>query len=87
MNEQQKTIFIELKERSATDHAHGTACLPPTSDVSIRDNSECRRSMIDEQSIRLPDQSDSSDQSTDYDSSIEDPTERYIRFTSANRKH
>lgn len=44
-------------------------------------------STVHKESIHLQDSSESSDRSTDYDSSIEDPNERLNRFLAFRKKN
>ncbi len=87
-------ILIELEEQSFTDHNIDTgrehsssAGRYHLSSKSDRNNNECIPSAIHEESIRLQDSNESSDRSTDYDSSIEDPNERLDRFLSFHKKN
>jgi hypothetical protein len=71
----QTNILIELEIRSSTDQD-----INSLSD----DNNERIPSIIHEQSVRLQHQSESSAEVTDYDSSIEDPNERFSSFHKKN---
>jgi hypothetical protein len=88
-------VLIELEERSSTDREYsssgGNDHISPKSsrsDQNIRYNNErILPSVMHEKLIRIQDSSESSDRNTDYDSSIEDPNERFDRFLAFNKKN
>lgn len=75
-------VFIELGEHSLidgnSDTGHGR---------SSKSDHEHVPSTIHQESIGLRDSRESSDGSTDYDSSIEDPNERLNRFLAFRQKN